>query len=556
MKALNRIILSAFLCLTGSCTFKNDMAYPRVFAEVLEFKVEGEAKPTVIDRRNLTVNVEIDELSDLKAVPLVSYKWTDGAVSTELPEVLDLSEPIELELTNYHTYHWKIVGRQPVDRYIDCDGLSEITWIPEKDSAVVTVLKTADIRNLNIKRMKLGLEGSEVVSTKGKVVENGEIVEKEQKCEFPMTLDCFYEREFTVRYKGENTIWKVKFEHNHAEPKVNRVSPWCRHALVYAEYDGVGEVKIQYRKKTESGQDGLPEESGEPWTDVEGLTVEGVKISRDITGLEEDTDYEVRVVQDELPGKSVAFRTYKAEQLPNMGFNEWSKSGKVWNPYTSSTGRAWDTANAGVALLGNSTTSPDYDRKVEGEASARMVTTSAFGFLAAGNIFTGQFDHLQLTTAYLYWGIPYTSRPATLKGFYDYAPCEITAPKTLAAAGGMANPYAHLDGQMDSFQIMVALVAEGENDHGEKGAFLVVSNKPGSPDLKTDPRVIGFGEIVNSENTGGKFREFELDIKYKDGDDRVPAYIIVIGCSSAYGNFFTGGLGSVLYIDDFKFEFE
>ena len=106
---------------------------------------------------------------------------------------------------------------------------------------------------------------------------------------------------------------------------------------------------------------------------------------------------------------------------------------------------------------------------------------------------------------------------------------------------------------MDNMQILAVLVAEAENE-AEKGPFPVVSSKPGVPDLQNDPRVIAFGTIESSENTGGKYKEFECVMNYKD--NRTPAYVIVVACSSLRGNFFTGALGSVLYVDEFHFEYK
>ena len=103
---------------------------------------------------------------------------------------------------------------------------------------------------------------------------------------------------------------------------------------------------------------------------------------------------------------------------------------------------------------------------------------------------------------------------------------------------------------MDHLQILAVLVDEAENE-ADKGPFPVVSTKPGVPDLRNDPRVIAFGTIESSEDTGGEYKEFECVLEYKD--NREPDYVIVVACSSLWGNYFTGGIGSVLYVDDFQF---
>ena len=39
------------------------------------------------------------------------------------------------------------------------------------------------------------------------------------------------------------------------------------------------------------------------------------------------------------------------------------------------------------------------------------------------------------------------------------------------------------------------------------------------------------------------------------GDTRTPSYAVVVACASYRGNFFTGAVGSTLYVDDFKFTY-
>jgi hypothetical protein len=36
----------------------------------------------------------------------------------------------------------------------------------------------------------------------------------------------------------------------------------------------------------------------------------------------------------------------------------------------------------------------------------------------------------------------------------------------------------------------------------------------------------------------------------------VPTYLIVVCSASKYGDYFTGGAGSVLYVDDFSLEYD
>ena len=551
MKIKKYIVLLATAALLSSCAFKNEMAYPRVFAEITAFQVEHEARPTVIDKRNMQVNVELNELADIHSVALKNFQWTDGAEATKLPDHLDLTEPIPVELTNYHTYNWKIVGTQPVARHIDCEGAAEVRWMPEAHQAQVLMLRNTNLKEILIDDMKLGLIGSKVVSTTGLGADGQpETVE----CDFPMTVDGSYSRTFLVEYKGELTEWTVVFEYMQMMPTVNKVFPWCWSAELGGEYDGVGEVKVEYRKS-----------GAENWKEVPVPIISGTKVRAHLTGLRQGTDYQVRMVQGENIGETFTFTTGKPAQLPNMGFDDWTQTGKVWYPYAEDK-QIWASANPGVAFASDNTTVPEYNIKKSGKASVKMSTGSAFGILAAGNLFTGKFGHLEGTTAFLYWGTPFKERPAKLTGWYKYIPSTISgAQPTLAGAGNMKNPYYDMNGKTDCMQIMVALLAAGTEDiKDNKGqvvntAFKVDSSKPGNPELNPekpgcDSRVIAFGEIISDKTSLGDFESFELPLKYLD--EREPAYVIVVACSSAYGNFFTGAKGSMLYVDDFKFEYK
>lgn len=66
--------------------------------------------------------------------------------------------------------------------------------------------------------------------------------------------------------------------------------------------------------------------------------------------------------------------------------------------------------------------------------------------------------------------------------------------------------------------------------------------------------MIGFGELVVENATSGDgFEEFEIPITYKRTDAKA-AHLVLVCSASYYGDFFTGG-PSVMYIDDFTFEY-
>ena len=72
---------------------------------------------------------------------------------------------------------------------------------------------------------------------------------------------------------------------------------------------------------------------------------------------------------------------------------------------------------------------------------------------------------------------------------------------------------------------------------------------------KTDERVIGYGEIIWTESTAGDgWVEFEVPITYNR--DVNPSAMLIVCSASYWGDFFTGGDGSTLYLDDLELVYE
>ena len=120
-----------------------------------------------------------------------------------------------------------------------------------------------------------------------------------------------------------------------------------------------------------------------------------------------------------------------------------------------------------------------------------------------------------------------------------------------------------------------AEVAPTENDKCQLQVLLISTERPykvlpvdgmNGPtydgklvDLETDPTVIARA-IVNLDGTDtdadGKadWVEFELPLEYRDY--RTPTYVVVTAASSYLGDYFTGGEGSTMYVDEFEFVYE
>ena len=114
--------------------------------------------------------------------------------------------------------------------------------------------------------------------------------------------------------------------------------------------------------------------------------------------------------------------------------------------------------------------------------------------------------------------------------------------------------------ELDMCQLQVILM-----DHHEPYKVLPVGDVNGPTidgeliDLETHPSIIARA-IVNLEKSDvdgdgtADWVEFELPLEYRNY--RTPKYAIVTAASSYLGDYFTGGHGSTMLVDEFEFVYE
>ncbi|MBR6001331.1 MAG: PCMD domain-containing protein [Bacteroidales bacterium] len=532
MCRLNKIFAALLLILLTSC-LRNDMDYPVVLAGITEFKV-GLQKSVKIDASARTVVVDLEETADMSALDVESFVYTPGAtVSREIPNVLDLTEPFKITFSYYRDYEWTISATQTIERYVNVGNQSGDASINEAGHRiVVSVLNTQSLNSVVFNSMKLGPKGSKIVSTTGyeKDGETTSVVTRNVK--FPMTLSCVMDRTFDVLYKGETTTWTLTVVQYTPPVEIKSVLPWAYSIEVKGTFNGAGSPQLQYRM---SGD--------EDWEVWEQAKVAGVGITGKITDLEDDTEYEIRIANGETISDVVTVKTDKAAQIPNSNFDDWSKSGKVWNPYPAGTTgmydelRCWDTANAATASFLDNVTFPEENFVVKGKA-VKMKSTYAAVKFAGGSIYVGDFCRLQGLGADIAWGYPFTSKPKALKGWYHYTPATVNYVD-----------YGHDDllGKDDIGQFQILLTDWDEQFHVLSGERVFV-------DFKNAPEIIAFNEVKLPRTEGDQYIEFTLPLEYRSY--RTPKYIVIIVCSSFYADDYTGGVGSTLYVDELSLEYE
>lgn len=66
--------------------------------------------------------------------------------------------------------------------------------------------------------------------------------------------------------------------------------------------------------------------------------------------------------------------------------------------------------------------------------------------------------------------------------------------------------------------------------------------------------VVAYGKVQFGE-TIPDYIPFEFKLDYK-ATDRVPKYILITASASKYGDYFTGGAGAVLYLDNLELVYD
>lgn len=318
------------------------------------------------------------------------------------------------------------------------------------------------------------------------------------------------------------------------EAEVTSVTPWAKFAILkgkwYSDELPAG-LKFQYRK-----------EGDQTWTDYTGdLVMDGQYFSAELYALDASSTYQVRAVTDKDPEtKVVSFTTGSAGEVHNLSFDNWHQDGKVWYPNASGYS-VWDSANPGTgSLLGvNPTTPEESDVAVSGSGkkAARMESTTAVGQFAAGNIYTGKFGGIQGLGAYLDWGLSFTSRPVALKGYLKYVPAKINKTK---------DPYTGLEGQQDNCSIKIYLTDWTSMFRLNTSTSTFLSDD--------DPSIIAMGDF-HTDRTMSGYEQFTIPIQYRS-TTKIPKMIVIVAAASRLGDYFTGGVGSVLLIDEFSLEYD
>ena len=313
------------------------------------------------------------------------------------------------------------------------------------------------------------------------------------------------------------------------------VSPWAKFAVAKGKYfsSSAPEGTTFMYKKTSDSQ----------WKSVASSAIKfnasAKTFEAEIGGLDASSDYVIKAVSaNDTDTGEMSFKTGPAETVYNMNFDDWWQDGKVWYPYAQGANpTVWDSANKGAATyIGSSTTPVEGADAVKGKA-VRMESKYAVIAFAAGNLYTGKFGKIDGVGAQLDWGIPFSSRPVALKGYYKY---------TSKAINRTGSGKESLNGQPDKAQITIALA-------DWNGTFRINTKKGEFVDFNGSD-IIAFGRL-ESADSHSDYVEFTIPLEYRY-TDKTPKYIVISAAASYLGDYFTGGEGSTLYLDELYFEYD
>ena len=237
-----------------------------------------------------------------------------------------------------------------------------------------------------------------------------------------------------------------------------------------------------------------------------------------------------------------AVRAEPEPQLPNSDFDLWYDAGGYQQPGERADNTIWDTANKALALVGRSNTFPedlgggDFAVRMQSQ-KAPLIVRMAAATLYTGS-FTNGFPNATDPRSNIDFGTPFAGRPSAFRVDYRYLP-------GAEYLDGDGNPLPGRD-QADIYVLL-------EKREGEQVARI------GTGWYRSDDRVedwttlevpIKYGELTAAD-PGFEYAGIRPGESWANPGER-PTHITVVFSSSALGDFFTGAIGSELWVNNFE----
>ena len=559
-----------------ACDIKEDFPNPIILGQITDFQVEGQCTAdeqsgnvATIDKEAQIVTLYVNDTVDLtrlriNKIAVAGTIPSSGSNSSELPMIIpdeetygayenfplygfvdsigdldirmDFTRPVKFVLRTYQDYHWTVIVHRVVKREIEVENqVGKAIIDSHLCNAIVYVSSKQSLKNLKVHKFLLGGEH-------GTVFPDPTLEE----------ISNFYDaRQFEVTTGwGATETWTVIVRQTdkvaESENAV-KVSAWSNFAVVEASIPVEEEnfkkssLRIEWKNKESDWNNNAHV------VEYYEMNTENLRsIQATLKGLDPNTTYECRLCYEkdgkEIISTPITFTTEEQLALYNGGFEEWWVDGKIAYPNEQGTS-FWDTSNPGGAAFGGSNTTATTDVVHSGSKAAKLESKYIVIKFAAASLYTGTFGNLVGTNgAKLNWGVPFTSRPTALKGYMQYAP------KAINRVGSNLPADAPAAGEMDKCTMFCALLSEP----------LIVDNTQMStfPDWENDSRVIAYGTLSDEQNvhSGGQWKRVSIPLVYREFSKQ-PTHLLIVFSASKYGDYFHGGEGSTLYLDDFSLEY-
>ncbi|MBO5871927.1 MAG: PCMD domain-containing protein [Bacteroidaceae bacterium] len=569
MKLFKNIVYILFTFVFVACDIKDDIPFPIVHGQITEFQVEGQCGAdgsdnitTTIDKEKRTITLYVSDtvnLSKLRVtkIALSGITYNPDVNYTDVPTIypdsasclhykrfpkhafsstedaddtrVNFSHPVRFIVRTYQDYHWTVEVKQIVVREIEVENqVGKAVIDPHTCNAIVYVSQTQSLKKLKVLKFTLGGQHGNVSPDPT----------KEQYSDF------YNVRQFVVRTGwGQKDMWNVAVYQTEQAIETTAKAFARNHSITISGDKANGAVpQIEYK-----------EASSSVWHTVSSssVTLTSTTYISTINGLKSATKYNYRVTAGESATAEQEISTVAIQELPNASFDDWcidASNPKLFCPWAQGGTSFWDTGNRGATSVGNSNSVPTSETSTGSGKAAFLESKYIVIKFAAGNIFTGTYLKTDGTNGILGFGRPFVSFPKQLSFDYKYTS------KTIDRVGDAA--YDYLKGRADSCSVYIALWHVPEDElqeyQGEKYP-LIIRTKPGveqSLFSPNDPRVIAYGQFASGK-TVTDWQSKTIDIEYYN-KEKTPTHILIVASSSKYGDFFTGGVGSTLVIDNMK----
>lgn len=550
---MNSRILYFILCLQTviSCNIENDIPYPIVDGSIQALQVEGQcdaggnsSTQTTINKNDRTISLYVDDSVDLTKLRITKLTVSNDATISidsalcnnyhKFPttgfESLDaipissdtrvnFTQPVTLTLRTYQDYNWKISVQQIIIRDIVLENQIGKAVIDEINrNVIVYVSKEQALDRIKVTSFDLG----------GK---NGSVYpDPTASTYYDFSKPCIF---FVSKGWEETSLKWMVYVYHADEQTTNEATTFTRatSASLSGSIQNGKRPTITYKKAADGNWNTVAD------ADIE---VKGTSYTTTLQRLEPGTDYQYTIQISGSDDYNSTFTTTPATPLTDGSFDNWHQVDKLWNPWASGSESFWDTGNKGAVTISDSNSIPTEESYNGSGKAASLESKYLVLKFAAGNIFTGSYVKTVGTNGVLSFGREFSSFPSKLRIHYKYTSA------TIDKVGEDALSY--LKGRPDSCHIYIALTDWDQP--------LEIRTRPSERQLfdKNDSHIIAYAEYISGQSDA-QYQQKDLILDYRY-TDRTPKYILVVASASKYGDFFTGGVGSKLLIDNFELIYE